>query len=154
MNFCRMFRQEEKGRPICRGEVVGQLCWGANGAREWPFWGEGAGKRTVGFWVLSRKGAHDIDVTSSMYFQAYSLDGELLFSLGCPENCFVEWPLGHLQYWKPVIFWCLSRTHVEAISQFLCQLGVAMMQHKLLSEVKSPCFRCHSSLWSEAGKFL
>lgn len=48
------------------------------------------------------------------------------------------------------IFWCLSSTQVEARSQ----VSVEMVQSKLLSEAKSPCFRSQTSLWSKTRKFL
>lgn len=53
---------------------------------------------------------------SGLIFKIYSMDEELWFSVGRIETCFLECLLGHLQYGKAVIFWCLSSTRGDHMS--------------------------------------
>ena len=131
----------KRERPIC-GKVVGQLCLGRVGresghTRERK---QGSGAWRAGIDPLLEKCTYAQMQCVPYISKAYSLGGELLFSLGCVENCFLEWPLAHLQYWKPEIFWCLSSTRVEAISQFLCQLMVVIQSlNHTLSGTRVDC---------------
>lgn len=145
--------RREEVRPVCNGEGLELLCWAESGR-----WGQGTGERgSLGGDGRQGPGpplwkAHVcIDRAWPVFFPGL-LSGrrELLLSLGCIENCFLEWPLARRHTEKQ---WCIlvSFEHTCGGQKWV---SVAMMQRKLLSEAQSRCFRYQSSLWSETGKFL